>query len=797
MLKILQSIKIKIGLVTATTIIILGAIACFSTYQIVLNQISTKHEADFRQIIDANAHVIERDFYNSQILVNKISQDSELKSFLQQDSQSQSQNVNLINNLLSKYNLDDSYSAIYLLNLSGQAVASTELTFIGQNYEFRQYYKSSLAGLEYSDFNFGTTSLLPGYYFSSPIKNDLDEIIGVAVAKLKPEKIQNTFKKMINPNVFDLMLVDYFGVIVESSRPERRFHSLGLLDPSALAIISHERKYPGTTIESLQYQSTLDIIKSQPKTTTVEDVEDKVDGISEKLFVAPIPNTNFYIISEVSSQQIVDSAKNVAKFISLMVGITAITALLILVILLSKMLNPINNLVGMASQISQGDFEVDNPINTGDELSILAQVIQKMAISLKEKYQDLGSTVAKRTKELQLQTTTLLNTQLAIQNLLEDTNEAKQSAESAANDLQKFKKAVDGASDHIIITDAEGIILYANPAVTQLTGFSQKEVVGKKAGSKELWGGVMPPEFYQQMWQTIKIDKKTFYGEINNKRKNGQKYIAMSSITPILDSTGKVIFFVGIERDATVEREVDRMKTEFVSFASHQLRTPLSAMKWFSEMLLTGDAGKLNKEQSEFVKNIYDSNERMIQLVKDLLDISRIESGRIIIDPTPTDLIKLVNTVIQEVGIKATAKKQKIIFKYVKKLPLVNLDTSLVRNVYLNLLTNAIKYTPEKGKITITIAKKSQNILSTVADNGFGIPKSQQDQTFHKFFRASNAVKKETEGTGLGLYLVKSIVESSGGSIWFQSTEGKGTTFWFSLPIAGIPAKKGQIHLGS
>jgi PAS domain S-box-containing protein len=625
-----KSIKLKLGLVTSLTILVLGAVACISTYQIVLNQISTKHESDFRQIIDTNARVLERDFYNSQILVKKIAQDAELQLFLEKNDSTDLVELESANQQLSKYNLDNNYSAIYILDTQGLAIASTDNTFIGQNYSFRQYFQNSIKGQEHTDFNFGTTSSLLGYYFSTPIINSQSQIIGVAVAKLKPEAIQQTFKSMTNSNIFDLMLVDHYGVVIETSRPERRFKSLGQLDQSVISIINTEKKYPTQTIEALQYQSTIDLIKANPNTTIVDTVADPIDGVAEKLFVAPIANTNFYIVSEVGSQQIFTSAKNVASFISLMVGLTAITALIILVWFLTRMLSPINHLVNMATKISQGDFDIDNPINTGDELSILGLVIQKMAISLQNKYQELGTLVSDRTHKLQFQASTLQKTQLAIQNLLEDTNQAKQLAESAANDLQKFKRAVEGASDHIVITDPEGVILYANPAVTTLTGYSQKEVVGKKAGSKELWGGAMSPDFYKQMWQTIKIDKKTFVGEINNRRKNGQKYIAMSSISPVLNNQGEVIFFVGIERDATVEREVDRMKTEFVSFASHQLRTPLSAMKWFSEMLLTGDAGKLNQEQSEFVKNIYDSNERMIQLVKDLLDISRIESGRVL-----------------------------------------------------------------------------------------------------------------------------------------------------------------------
>lgn len=360
-------------------------------------------------------------------------------------------------------------------------------------------------------------------------------------------------------------------------------------------------------------------------------------------------------------------------------------------------------------------------------------------------------------------------------------------------ETEKFKLAVENASDHIVITDAEGIVLYANPTVETISGFTFQETVGQKAG--KLWGNLMDKSFYQNMWKVIKTDKKTFIGEITNHRKNGQKYIAEIKISPILDHQRQVLFFVGIERDITKIKEIDRMKTEFLSLASHQLRTPLSAMKWFLEMLLTGDAGELVDKQRKFVTKVNQSNERMIGLVNALLNVSRIESGRIMIDPEPTNLKELVDQIITEVQPKLEEKKQQLRVKADPTLPSIKIDPKLIREVYLNLLTNAIKYTPPGGEISVSISKKDPEIISQVSDNGYGIPKAQQNRVFQKFFRGENILKKETRGTGLGLYLIKAIVESSGGKIWFQSQEGKGTTFWFSLPLAGSLAKKGEVGI--
>ena len=379
---------------------------------------------------------------------------------------------------------------------------------------------------------------------------------------------------------------------------------------------------------------------------------------------------------------------------------------------------------------------------------------------------------------------------------LEEVN-TKTDSEQQAQDLKKFQLAVENASDHIVITDPNGIILYANKAVEKITGFRLDEIMNQKVGSRDNWGGNMDPKIYKKLWNTIKVKKQSYFGEILNKRKNGEKYIAEAKITPVIDKNGEVVFFVGIERDITKAKEVDRMKTEFISLASHQLRTPLSAMKWFLEMLLDGDAGKLNQEQKEFVTKINQSNERMIDLVNSLLNISRIESGRIIIDPQPTDLQSLVSEVIAELQNKIANKHHHIVISAHEKLPKINIDPKLIHHVYMNLLTNAIKYTPLNGEITIVISKNNKEIISQISDSGYGIPKDEQGKVFSRFFRARNIIKVETDGTGLGLYLVKAIVESSGGKIWFKSEEEKGTSCWFSLPLTGSKTQKGGVTIDS
>ncbi|MFO7807619.1 MAG: PAS domain S-box protein [Candidatus Moraniibacteriota bacterium] len=360
------------------------------------------------------------------------------------------------------------------------------------------------------------------------------------------------------------------------------------------------------------------------------------------------------------------------------------------------------------------------------------------------------------------------------------------------DNLEKFKMAVDNASDHIIITDSEGTIMNFNKGAEEITGYKADEVVGEKAGTKDNWGGLMDKDVYREMWHTIKDKKENYENDFTNKRKSGEKYVAQTSISPVLDQEGEPKFFVGIEKDITELKEIDKAKTEFVSLASHQLRTPLSSINWYAEMLLNGDAGEVNKEQKEFLKEIYKGNQRMVDLVNALLNVSRIELGTLAVDPEPTDFNRIAQSVLKEIKPQAENKKQELKKKLDDKVPKIKADPKLVRMVFQNLVSNAVKYTPENGKITLKTEKEDFYVLIKVSDNGYGIPKNQQDKIFTKLFRADNVREKDTEGTGLGLYIVRSIVEQCGGKIGFESAKNKGTTFFVRFPLKGMSKKEGN-----
>jgi len=239
-----------------------------------------------------------------------------------------------------------------------------------------------------------------------------------------------------------------------------------------------------------------------------------------------------------------------------------------------------------------------------------------------------------------------------------------------------------------------------------------------------------------------------------------------------------------ILHDVSREKIIERMKTEFVSLAAHQLKTPLSGIKWTLKMFLDKEFGEMTKEQMDYIEKTYNANERMISLINDLLNVARIEEGRYIYKPSPTDFEEVIQGVIDIYQKNLKDKNLKLSFKKPKvRLPSVPTDIEKMTLAVENLVSNAIKYTLKGGTITISFKSDKDELEIAVADTGLGIPKEQQARVFTKFFRGTNVMKKETEGTGLGLFIAQNIIKAHKGKIWFESTEDKGTTFHVSLPV--------------
>ena len=345
--------------------------------------------------------------------------------------------------------------------------------------------------------------------------------------------------------------------------------------------------------------------------------------------------------------------------------------------------------------------------------------------------------------------------------------------------------AIDNSRKVILMNQAAGIFLRTAPQ--EAVGRDIRDILLFSREDKELAYEEVPIERAMTERNIISIN---LLDNLSVRAKNGQLFPVAMMVAPLLTSgeaSGAIILF----RDITKEREIDQAKTELVSLASHQLRTPLSAINWYAEMLIGQEVGALTDKQREYLQKLAEANHRMIELVNSLLNVSRIDLGTFAVEPTPIDFASIGRSVLSELESQVQAKHLELTVNHDPNLPSISADPKLVRIVFQNLLSNAVKYTPPGGKITLSLSLVPPNLLITVADTGYGIPVAQQSKIFTKLFRADNIRDKEAEGTGLGLYIVKSIIEVSGGQIEFDSLEGKGTTFRVTMPLSGMPKRVG------
>lgn len=255
--------------------------------------------------------------------------------------------------------------------------------------------------------------------------------------------------------------------------------------------------------------------------------------------------------------------------------------------------------------------------------------------------------------------------------------------------------------------------------------------------------------------------------------------VSVSIISVFIFSLGTSVIR-GIQQMVTVSK----MRAEFISIASHQLKAPLSGLRWSCDILASPKTGPLNQKQTEFINDVEENITRMIKLVNDLLDVSRIDSGRMLMNIEAVDMKKIAEEVMKDLNVFAKANNTDIFLEADSELAPVKTDSMRIRMVMQNFIDNAVKYIGDKkGEIHIIIRNEGDKVYCGVKDNGIGISKEDQKKIFDKFFRAREVSRKQTIGTGLGLYIAKAAVESSGGVIGFDSEEGKGTEFWFKLPM--------------
>ncbi|MFA5746498.1 MAG: ATP-binding protein [Candidatus Paceibacterota bacterium] len=366
----------------------------------------------------------------------------------------------------------------------------------------------------------------------------------------------------------------------------------------------------------------------------------------------------------------------------------------------------------------------------------------------------------------------------ALLNILDDTEMARRLAVEERN---KTLAIVQNFSDAILVFDEENSLELINPLAEEFLGVKEEDILRKKI--EDLLN--LPKT--RALMEVLDMSGKDSIEKVFRKEfmMRPDFYLEITTVPLVMDSRAKGTLIV--LHDITREKNIERMKTEFVSISAHQLRTPLSAIKWTLRMLLDSDVGPVTPEQREVLEKSYSSNERMINLVNDLLNVSRIEEGRFLYKPEPAQLEEVIGAAVDALQEDAKRRGLSLVFNKNKDLlPMVKLDKEKMKLALDNLVNNALKYnTTKKGKIEVSLEKlDGKQAQIVVRDNGLGIPTPQQSRIFTKFFRGENVVRLEVDGSGLGLYTTKNIIEAHGGKIWFESKQGEGTAFFIALPFA-------------
>ncbi len=816
------------------------------------------------------------------------------------------------------------WTDIDIVNAKGEVEYSTNASEYNKNIQkdsnIGKYVTTALQGtVSYSDVYPFPKTQKPTMVFVAPIHNELDParpIIGAVVGHLSWPVVLEILE---TTGAYSIDLLNSKGIGIGD----------GNLDTSGGNFL----------IKQISSKNTLKTLINQSKIISSENNHQLslASYVGEKGFL-DYQGNNWILSIETPTSIAFAKAGNTATIIVIGLLLIILASSAILLYFMLRALRPLRTIGKAAHEIAAGDLTKRVPVESEDEIGQLAVSFNEMTEKLQGLYGGLEEKVAEKTQQLSEKVQDLEKTKKAMLSILEDVENEKKKNFDQAQDLKKFQLAVQNVSEQVIITDADGIVLYVNPILEEMTGWAVSEALGKKSGS--LWGGLMDNSFYDNLWDTIKNKKQTFSGEIKNKKKDGTVYYVWSSISPITNDKGDVMFFVSIERDITKEKEekeriealvkertqeltkehsrleasinnlkigflmtdinnqvilmnssaklmilqpknldeiarsqivslddlqrkiaekssdfdlkkeienclqnktifekkdfvygnrdlhifitpiltysgheiqviggvvlfediteekmVERTRDEFFSIASHELRTPLTAIRGNSSLIKDYYKDTLASDNNlkQMVDDIYDGSIRLIEIVNDFLDLSRLEQGKIVFKKEEHDFSEIIEYAIREIQPNLAFKNLTIEYKNKgDQLPKILADGDRVKEIIVNLIGNAIKFT-EKGGITVDATQSNINgesgngfLKVSISDTGSGIHEENQKLLFRKFQQAGSSLltRDTTRGTGLGLYISKLLVEGIGGKIFLEKSEvGHGTTFSFTIPI--------------
>ncbi len=368
--------------------------------------------------------------------------------------------------------------------------------------------------------------------------------------------------------------------------------------------------------------------------------------------------------------------------------------------------------------------------------------------------------------------------------LREEVNERRGAERQLRDSRRLLERTFAGLRDAVLVLSADfERIVDCNPAVSPIFGYDVPGLMGQSPA-------LLHPDqaafarFREQLEEALDGHGFLFLPELQMLHRDGTVFPAELTVTPLEDEQGHRLGFVSVTRDISEKQKLERMKLEFVASVSHELRTPLTSILGFTELILDEGPGALAPLQREFLESVYESSQRLEWLINDLLDVSRMETGRYILDLRDVSALELIRGAVESVEPLAVEKGISLKLEATPDLPRLHGDGRRLRQVLDNLLSNAVKFTPSGGTVTVTAwADEGQSLVVKVRDTGMGIPPEDIGRIFDRFQRGSNVTGEDVGGTGLGLYIAQTIVEAHGGTIAVQSELGQGSTFTLALPL--------------
>jgi len=470
-----------------------------------------------------------------------------------------------------------------------------------------------------------------------------------------------------------------------------------------------------------------------------------------------VPSLGWAVIVKIDQYEVTAPIVKLALELAV-IGLTIVLCLSLSIFVLAKRITcPLEELTKKLHGLGARHWRFTKTISTGDEIEVVDIAAEDLTKRLRASYEHLESIVRERTEALR-----------------------KEHAEDQA--------VLQSMEDGLIVTDNKGIITYMNPPASILT--EQKDFFGKKATDiLTLMTKDNAVIAMQDHPVNIVLATKKRYApypdpQFTLARQDKKATPLQIRATPILRGN-KLYGAVLIIRDISEERRIDHMKSEFISLVSHQLRTPLSSMRWYLEMLIGEDAGPLTDDQKDYVKQVSASNTRMLHLISALLNVSRIELGHFELSPSSISLANLIKSVLSQFDLELKQKKIGVIYNIPDDTIGARSDKGLLILILENLISNAIKYSDEGTAIHIGVcsSKDNKKAIFTIQDSGIGIPLPEQKDVGGKLFRASNARINDTDGNGLGLYISHIAAENIGAELIFNSEKDKGTTFTLTIPL--------------